>query len=127
MVVGTPESASARAGGEPLLTVTPTGAEAAGFPAASKARAVKLCAPVAAEDVFRDAVSGDAVSVDRTTPSTRNSTRVTPTLSEALAVSVTVPLTVVPAEGAVKDTAGGVASAGGGALFTVTETAPEVP
>ena len=52
-------------------------------------------------------------------PFTRNWTPATPTLSEAVALSVTVPETVVPAAGAVIDTVGGVVS-GGAVLLTVT-------
>jgi len=58
------------------------------------------------------------VSVVRTTPSTEISTRVTPTLSDALAETVTVePETVEPFEGAVMVTVGAVVSRG-----TVTDT-----
>ncbi len=56
------------------------------------------------------------VSVHFSTPSTKNSTRLTPTLSLAVAVIVYVPETVAPSAGAVSVTAGGVVSE----LFTVT-------
>ena len=46
----------------------------------------------------------------------------TPTLSLALAVTDTVPLTVALLRGAVRDTVGGVVS-----LTTDTETFPEIP
>ena len=46
-------------------------------------------------------------------PSTKSSTRVTPTLSLAFAATVTVPLTVAPLAGEVIDVVGGVVSPGG--------------
>ena len=55
-------------------------------------------------------------------PSTRNCTPATPTLSEAEALTVTVPETVAPDAGAVRLTEGGVVSA----FDTVTVTADEV-
>src|SRR5439155_13997548 len=58
------------------------------------------------------------------TPSSLNCTPTTPTLSEALAETVTVPATVAPAAGAVMETAGGVVSGTG--LLTVTLTAAEL-
>src|SRR5262245_35022138 len=127
MVVGTPESTSDSDTGAPLLTVTLTPAEVAWFPAASKARADSVCAPLAADVVFQEAEYGDVVSVASRAPSTRNSTRVTPTASEAVADTVTVPLTVAPAVGAVRETVGGVVSVGGGALLTVTPTPGALP
>src|SRR3977135_1438246 len=54
-------------------------------------------------------------------PSTNNCTPATPTLSDALAVTLRVPLTVAPLAGAVMPTVGGVVS-----LKTVTVTAVEV-
>src|SRR5207249_3606194 len=60
----------------------------------------------------------------RFTPSTLNCTPRTPTLSVALAETVTVPVTESPATGAVMETAGGVVSGTG--LLTVTLTAAEV-
>jgi hypothetical protein len=62
--------------------------------------------------VLSGALKGEVVAVpQRVVPSHQNSTLVTPTLSEAVAVRVTVPLTVLPPLGAVKETAGGVVSA----------------
>src|SRR5262245_50382828 len=113
MLAGTPLSARSRTGADPLLTVTLTAAEVAWFPAASKARAVSECAPFV--DVTQEAEYGAAVSEDKSAPSTRKSTRVTPTLSDADALIVTVPLTVAPAAGEVTDAVGGVASGGGAA------------
>ena len=51
--------------------------------------------------------------------STKNVTDVTPTASDAVAVTATVPVTCAPPAGAVMLTAGAVVS-GGGATFTVT-------
>ena len=51
-----------------------------------------------------------------------NCTPTTPTLSEALAVNWTVPDTVAPPAGAVRDTLGGVVSG----LLTVTDTVVDV-
>ena len=58
-------------------------------------------------------------------PSTKNWTPATPTLSEALAVTVNVPETVAPAAGEVMPTVGGVVS-GAGPLDTVMVTGAEV-
>src|SRR5437879_13391865 len=60
-------------------------------------------------------------SAPRLTPSSLSCTPTTPTLSVALAETVTVPETVAPAAGAVIDTVGGVVS-----LKTVTLTAAAV-
>ena len=68
---------------------------------------------------------GEAVSsAPRLFPSNLNCTPATPTLSEALADTVTVPETVDPLAGAVMDTVGGVVSAA--VLLTVTLTGEEV-
>lgn len=48
--------------------------------------------------------------LETTAPSTKKSTRVTPTLSLAFAWMLTVPLTVAPAAGLVIDAVGGVVS-----------------
>jgi hypothetical protein len=58
-------------------------------------------------------------------PSTKNWTPVTPTLSEAEALTVVVPETVAPEAGDVMLTVGGVVS-GGGAFDTFTVTAADV-
>src|SRR3989475_11262940 len=60
-------------------------------------------------------------SAPRFAPSSLSCTPTTPTLSVALAETVTVPATVTPAAGAVIDTVGGVVS-----LKTVTLTAAAV-
>src|SRR5438045_4225636 len=94
-----------------LETVTLTAALVAEFPAASLAMAVMLCVPLAAAVVYQEVVYGEAVSAAPTLlPSIWNCTLATPTLSEAFALSVTLPETVAPLEGAVMLTVGGVVS-----------------
>jgi hypothetical protein len=94
-----------------LLTVTVTAVEVVRLPAASRARAVSVWAPLAAVVVFQDTLYGAVVSsVPKGAPSSRNCTPATPTLSEASAVTATVPATVAPPAGLVTLTAGGVAS-----------------
>ena len=101
-------------GGAVLLTVTLTAPDVISLFAASRARAVSECAALVAVVVFHEAEYGDEVSLESSAPSTKNSTRVTPTLSEALAEIVVVLLTDAPAAGLVIDTDGGVVSPGGG-------------
>ena len=74
--------------------------------------AVSVCGPskmrASGSRVFHCTVYGDVVTGAPTrTPSTRNSTLLTPTSSVALAVSVTGLVTVAPAAGAVIDPDGG--------------------
>src|SRR5712691_11911978 len=108
-----------------LETVTPTPAEVAVLPAASRATAVKLWGPLDAKVVFQEIAKGAEVSsAPRLPPSSLNWTPTTPTLSEALAETVMVPETVNPGAGAVRATVGGVVS--GTALETVTLTGVEV-
>jgi hypothetical protein len=80
------------------------------LPAASYARVWRLCEPFATVVVFHENEYGDDVSVEWSEPSTKSSTRLTPTLSLALAETVTVPLTVAPLAGDVIDVVGGVVS-----------------
>src|SRR5437879_13874527 len=109
-------------GGVVSATVTLTAAAVAVFPAASRATAVRVCAPLLAVVVFHERVYGAVVtSAPRLAASSLNCIPTTPTLSVALAETVTVPLTVAPAAGAVIDTVGGVVS-----LRTVTLTAAAV-
>ena len=78
-------------------TVTTTAADVAVFPAASRARAVNVCEPLLVVVVFHATAYGAVVSsAPSAPPSSRNCTPATPTLSEALAVTVTVRLTVAP-------------------------------
>ena len=83
------------------------------MPAASRATAVRLWTPSTTASVFQDVVYGAAVtSAPSVAPSSWNWTPATPTLSEAVAETVTVPLTLAPSAGAVSETTGGVVSAG---------------
>src|SRR2546422_8608394 len=110
-----PDDTTAEMIGGALSRVTPTAAEVAVFPAASRATAVSVCAALEAPVVFHERVYGAAVtSVPRLAPSSLNWTPTTPTLSVALAEAVTVPATVETAAGAVIETVGGVVSDGGG-------------
>jgi hypothetical protein len=80
--------------------------------------------PLATAVVFQLIDQGADVSADpRSTPSSVNCTLVTPTLSEADADTVTVPLTVAPELGALRLTLGSVLSA---LLLTVTVRDPDV-
>src|SRR5438128_6545303 len=100
------------AGGVVSATVTLTEAVVAILPAASRATAVRMCAPAEASAVFQLVAYGAVVtSAPRLAPSSMNCAPTTPTLSVALAEIVTVPATVAPLAGAVKETAGGVLSA----------------
>src|SRR6267143_17210 len=104
--------------GAVLETVTVTGAEVARLPAASRATAVRVCEPLLAVVVSQGAEYGAAVTSAPTfTPSSRNCTPAIPMLSEALAVTLIVPATMVPGAGEVMLTVGGVVS-----LNTVTVT-----
>src|SRR6185295_3566031 len=113
-------------GGGAFDTVTVTVAEVVRLPAASRALAVSWCEPLATAVVFQETEYGDVVSSPPSVaPSTKNCTPATPTLSEAVALTLIVPDTVAPFAGAVMLTVGGVVSAGG-AFDTVTVTADEV-
>src|SRR2546422_662263 len=101
-----------RSGGA-LSTVTVTAVEGAVLPAASRATAVRLCVPLLAAVVAHEMAYGAVVSsAPRFAPSSLNCTPTTPTLSVALAETVTVLATVAPAVGAVIATVGGVVSGG---------------
>src|SRR2546430_17389857 len=113
-------------GGVVSATVTLTAAVVAIFPAASRATAVRLCAPSEASVVFQLVGYGAVVtSAPRLAPSSLNCTPTTPTLSVALAETEIVPETVEPADGAVIETVGGVTS--GMALLTSFEKALSIP
>ena len=93
--------------------MTLIGLDVVALPAASRARAVSVCGPLAAVVVFHATVNGAAVSsAPSALPSRRNCTPATPTPSDASAETVAVPLSVAPAEGAVTDTVGAVVSGG---------------
>src|SRR2546422_965629 len=106
----------------PLETVTVTPAEVVRLPAASRATAVMVCEPLLALVVSQGTEYGAAVSsAPAFTPSNWNCTPTTPTLSEALAVTLIVPETVAPETGEVMLTVGDVVS-----FDTVTVTGAEV-
>ena len=107
-----------------LSTVTSTAALVALLPAASRATAVSWCGPFDTVNVFQTSEYGALVSsTPRFAPSNLNCTPTTATLSEALAVTLTLaPETVAPFAGAVTETVGGSPSM----LFTVTPTGAEV-
>jgi hypothetical protein len=96
----------------PLATVTVTLAEVAVLPEVSRATADSVWAPLAAVVVSHVTAYGGVVTwTPRLTPSSLNWTPATPILSVALADTVTLPLTVAPASGAVIAIVGGVVSA----------------
>jgi hypothetical protein len=116
------ETVGGVASGAPLFTVTVTLALVVEFPAASFAMAVNVCAPFEVVVVFQDVVYGVAVSsAPRLAPSSWNWTLATPTLSVALADTLTVPDTLAPLAGAVMEMVGGVVS-GDAVLLTATLT-----
>ena len=95
-----------------LKTVTVTGAEVVVFPALSRATAVSVCVPFADFVVSQVALYGAAVlSAPSGWPSRRSCTPATPTLSLALAVTVTDVATVCPGAGLLIATVGGLVSA----------------
>jgi hypothetical protein len=95
-----------------LATVTVTPADVAMFPAASRATADSVWAPLATVVVSHVRAYGSVVTwTARFTPSSLNWTLATPTLSIALADTVTLPLMVAPARGALIAIVGGVVSA----------------
>src|SRR5882762_7060439 len=107
--------------GATLSTVTVIGAEVVRLPAASRATAVMVCEPLLELVVFQGTEYGAAViSAPALTPSNWNCTLTTPTLSEALAVTVIVPETLAPEAGEVTLTDGAAVS-----LKTVTVTGSE--
>src|SRR5512140_508416 len=94
----------------PPVTVTETVAEVAVLPAASEARAFSTWVPLVDAALFHEYAYGDAVLVPTRVLSMKNSTLETPTLSEAVAVTCTVPLTLAPLAGAERLTVGAVES-----------------
>jgi hypothetical protein len=100
--------------------VTVTAVDVVWLPAASRARAVRVCVPLAAAVVSQEMEYGDAVSsAPRLAPSRRNCTPATPTLSEALADTVVAAETVAPLLGAVMLTVGAEVSAVAAALASL--------
>jgi hypothetical protein len=108
--------------GGPFETVTEMEADVVVLPAASRALALRVwLLPLAAVVVSQATEYGAVVSsTPKGSPSSRNWTPATPTLSEAAAVTATAPLTVDPEAGEVIATVGGVWSE------TVTLTGAEV-
>ena len=106
--------------GAKLSTVTVTVPEVVLLPAASLATAVKLWLPLVAVVVSQVKLCGEVVSsAERLAPSSLNWTPATPTLSEAVAETVTVlPLSEAPEVGAERETVGAIVS-GDGPLLTV--------
>src|SRR5262249_17000067 len=100
------------AGLVPLATATVITLEVVLLAEASLALADRVCVPLASAGVSHEKEYGPLVcSGPRfTLPSRINWRPTTPTLSEAVALSVTVPETVAPFAGAVSDTVGGVVS-----------------
>src|SRR5947208_8057114 len=97
--------------GGPFETVTVTAADVAVLPAASRAMTVRVWGPSLVPRVFHWRLYGAAGSSGpRLAPSSWNWTRSTPTLSEAVAVTLIVPDTGSPLAGAVRLTVGGVVS-----------------
>src|SRR5690242_12665750 len=108
-----------------LVTVTVTVAVVL-LPAASRATAARVCAPLLALVVSQVVLKGEAVSsAPRFTPSSWNCTPATPTLSLALAETVIEPETVAALAGAEMETEGGVVS--GLETVTVTEELAVLP
>src|SRR3954452_9385855 len=108
-----PTSAAGSTGG--LLRVTLTDDEVVRLPASSAATPVSTWAPFAVPNVFQLRSNGAWVTGEpRSWPSSLNCTEATPTLSEADAVTLVVPISVEPAVGALSDTAGACVSGGGG-------------
>src|SRR5688572_27257031 len=99
-------------------TRTTTGAEVVARLEASTARAANVYSPSDAVVESHDAEYGDVESVAKTLPFRKNATRLTVTLSLALAVIVTAPPTTEPFAGKVRDAVGGTLSV---PLATVTE------
>src|SRR5260221_8091510 len=107
-------------GGGAFVTVTVTGAEVRLLPASSRATAVSVCDPSLAPAVFHDTAYGPVMSsAPRLAPSSLNCTPTRPTLSEAVALTLTVPARIAPATGALMLTLGG-------ELSTSTVTAAEL-
>src|SRR5882724_4480415 len=103
----------AAGGGAALETIAVTMGALAVFPAPSRATAVNVWDPSATVVVFQVTPYGTVVSSAASgDPSRKNRTPTTSMLSEASALTVTVPLTDVPLVGDVMVTVGAVVSGG---------------
>src|SRR6266850_364827 len=99
--------------GEGVATVTEMRVLVVMLPLKSLATAARLCVPRLAVEESHCTVYGElCTSLPRFTPSNRNCTPATPTLSEAAADTPVIPTTVAPSNGEVIETAGGVVSGG---------------
>src|SRR2546427_10031143 len=115
-----------------LLTATAIGAATPVLPDASRAIAMRVWAPFSTVVVSHEIENGGLLrSAPRVWPSTLNCTPTTPTLSAALADTVTVPMTVDPELGAMIDTVGGTRSVGpvssGAGTLTIKASSREPP
>src|SRR5439155_1751380 len=105
-------TAESTGGVRSLATVTVTAAEVV-FPAASRATAVRVYEPLLTAVVSQEREYVLVVSSGpRFAMSSLNCTPTTPTLSEAVAETVIVPVTMSPVVGEAIDTVGGVVSTG---------------
>ncbi len=94
-----------------FATLTVTGADVVRLPAASRARAVSVCAPFETVRVSQASPYGASKSsAPLATPSTKNCTPTTPTLSLASAMTLTMSPTWALRAGDVIETDGGVGS-----------------
>src|SRR5262245_52213964 len=111
-----------------LDTVTVMGGAVLVFPAASRARADRVCGPFERAFVSHATLYGEGVSsAPSGAPSRRNCTPATPVSSEAAAETATVPVTVALAVGLVRDTVGVVVSFDGVVAVAVVERAELLP
>ena len=115
--------------GARLSTVTEIAAVVAVFPDVSRARACSVCVPFDAVVVFQEKLYGEVVSSvpSSVLPSSRNCTPPTATLSDAVAVRVTVPRRIELAGGPDQVTVGAVVSetaAVANVLFALTVSFP---
>ena len=104
-----------------LLTLTTTLVLVATFPEESLLTALSILLPLVVLAVFHDTEYGEVVSSAPTcTPSTKNLTPLTATLSVEEAVMFTTPETVLDAVGDVRETRGAVVSGVEVELLTIT-------
>ena len=103
--------ASEMSGGVVSLATNTTTLAVCWLPAASRAVAVRTCAPLGTVTLSQFVVYGAAVcGVPRLTPSTANCTLTTPLSSDAAATTAIVPVTIAFAAGVMSETVGGVVS-----------------
>ena len=107
-----------------FCTFNETGDDVAEFPAASNATPVRETMPSGAVAEFQLNWYGAVLVLATVDPLTRKSTRVTPTLSLAFTLTVTLPDTVPPVGEAIA-TVGGVVSEPGDAVFDTFTVAGE--